>query len=568
MVPENPLSVCLMMDSASLLQRYRLGYNPPLPLVLQDLKRVTVTPQKQPMPETPSDADLEAFFPLATKLPILNFQTGTSSFSSSIPLKVGIVLSGGPAPGGHNVISGLFDALKKLDPSSQLIGFLDGPGGIIKNKTIELTKEIIASYRNQGGFNCIGSGRTKIETPEQFDSVLKTLTFHQMDGLVIVGGDDSNTNAAFLAEFCSQKGLPTRIIGVPKTIDGDLKNSFIEVSFGFDTASKIYAEVIGNLLIDALSQKKYYFFVKMMGRSASHLTLECALKTRVNLALIGEEIACKGDSLAGVVDQIADLICARADQNKNYGVVLIPEGLLEFIPECQEMIGELNRLMAAESSKTGGNGLENLQSRMEQVKKQLSKASLDCFGRLPENIQVQMLLDRDPHGNIQLSKIETERLLITLVEKELMRRKQQGAYAGQFNPQPLFCGYEGRSGLPTNFDCNYCYSLGHVAALLVQQGASGYMCSIRNLAQPVESWEVSGIPIVKMLHFEMRKNKRQAVLKKALVDIEGPVFARFKQERAQWLLGDHYSCPGPIQFDGPREITDSVPLTLLLEKGR
>ena len=547
------------MDSASVLQRFRRGYQPQLPPVLRDLKKGAFIQQEQ---SGQMDADLQALFPHAQKLPILNFQLGTSYTFK--PLRVGVVFSGGPAPGGHNVLSGLYDALKQMNPSSQLVGFLDGPGGIIKNKTRELSQDVIESYRNQGGFDCIGTGRTKIETPEQFESAAKTLQLLQLDGLVIVGGDDSNTNAAFMAEFCSQKGLATRIIGVPKTIDGDLKNSSVEVSFGFDTASKIYAEVIGNLLVDALSQKKYYFFVKMMGRSASHLTLECALQTKVNLALIGEEMARCKHSLADVVCQITDLICARALQNKHYGVILIPEGLFEFIPECQSMIWELNRAMG--SLKSGEAELDHHQARLELVQNQLSPTSLACFAGLPDNIQKQLLLDRDPHGNVQLSKIETERLLIALVEKELMRRKQKDLYTGQFNSQPLFCGYEGRCGLPTNFDCNYCYALGHTAALLVQHGATGYMCAVRNLAQPVECWQISGIPIVNMLHFEMRKNKKQAVLKKALVDLDGPVFAHFKEERARWVLDDHYTCPGPIQFAGPPEITGNLPLTLLLEQ--
>lgn len=552
MVPKDALNSNSAQESFSLLQRRRLAYQPPLPPILQDLKQVVLKPQA----ENRGEGEMETLFPHSSQLPVLNFQTGTpSSFN---PLKVGIVLSGGQAPGGHNVISGLFDALKKMNPYSRLIGFLDGPGGIIKDKSIELTKEMIASYRNQGGFDCIGSGRTKIETPEQFDSAEKTLRSHQLDGLVIVGGDDSNTNAAFLAEFCNKKGLATRIVGVPKTIDGDLKNSFIELSFGFDTASKIYGEIVGNLLIDSRSQKKYYFFIKMMGRSASHLTLECALKTRVNLALIGEEIASRKEALGTVVNQIADLICARAARNKNYGAILIPEGLFEFIPECQILIGELNHLMGEDSMKEG----RNQTARVEFVKKRLSPASLACFSLLPEQIQSQLLLDRDPHGNIQLSKIETERLLIALVDQEVARRKQKGAYSGQFNPQPFFCGYEGRSGLPSNFDCKYCYSLGHIAALLIQHGASGYMCALRHLKQPVESWEAAAIPLVKMLHFETRKNKKQAVLKKALVDLEGAAFTLFKQERSRWAVEDHYCSPGPIQFDGPVDITDAPPLTL------
>lgn len=540
-----------------MLQHFRLDYKPPLPTALQDLTELAAV---QVEGQQIRDREMQELFPHASKLPDLHFKPGVGS--SLQPLKIGIVFSGGPAPGGNNVISGLLDALKKLHPSSQLIGFLDGPSGIIENKFIALTEDKLAPYRNQGGFDCIGTGRTKIETPGQFDSVEKTLRDQKLDGLVIVGGDDSNTNAAFIAEYCRQKGLKTRIIGVPKTIDGDLKNEFIEESFGFDTASKTYSEIIGNLARDALSQKKYYFFVKMMGRSASHLTLECALQTQINLALIGEEISSRNDSLSAVAGQVADLICARADKGKQYGVILVPEGLLEFIPECQEMILDLNHLMNQHAGLAEPGDWE---AKVSLLMKHLSPASYKCFSLMPKEIQVQLLLDRDPHGNIQLSKIETERLLIALVNDELRDRRKKGSYKGQFNPQPLFCGYEGRSGLPTNFDCQYCYSLGHLAALLIHHGASGYMCSIRNLSQPVEFWEPGGIPLVKMLHFEMRKNKKQAVLQKAYVDLESRAFAAFKKNREQWQLEDEYLCPGPIQFSGPRELTDRPPLTLTKE---
>lgn len=552
------------MDTSYSLQHYRLSYQPLLPFFLQDFKAVSLV-KEESEDLIILDPALKDLFPKTYQLPLFSFRSGgpVSSFSA---LKVGIVLSGGQAPGGHNVITGLFDALKKLNPASQLIGFLDGPNGIIKNKFIELTEEKIAPYRNQGGFDMIGSGRTKIETPEQFEAAVQTLQEHQLDGLVIVGGDDSNTNAAFLAEFCKNKELPTRIIGVPKTIDGDLKNAFIEISFGFDTASKIYSEMIGNLAKDSLSAKKYYFFVKMMGRSASHLTLETALQTHVNLALIGEEIAAQEKTLTDVVQSIADLICERAEKNKNFGIILIPEGLLEFIPECQIMIKELNRFLAEKQLIASQLGQSDSAERLSLLKQNLSPAAFDCFSRLPEEIQKQLLLDRDPHGNIQLSKIETERLLISLVEKELSLRQKQGTYSGKFNPQPLFCGYEGRSGFPSNFDCQYCYALGHMAALLILHGASGYMCCLKNLTQSVENWEGIGVPIVNMLHFEMRKNKKQAVIQKALVDLKGPVFAAFKQERDQWTLEDTYCCPGPIQFGGPIKLTDRPPLTLMLEK--
>jgi diphosphate-dependent phosphofructokinase len=546
------------MNSLSLLQQYRLQYQPVLPSILQDLKSIIPTAKEKKEDAVNLDPTMRELFPHTIEQPILTFERGVPSASK--PLKVGVVFSGGQAPGGHNVITGLFDALKKLNPDCRLIGFLDGPGGLIKNKFVALTEETVASYRNQGGFDLIGSGRTKIETEEQFTAVEKTLRSHALDGLVIIGGDDSNTNAAFLAEFCHQRGLSTSIIGVPKTIDGDLKNDFIEISFGFDTASKIYSEAIGNLLKDALSAKKYYFFIKMMGRSASHLTLECALQTQVNLALIGEEVSFRKQTLTDIVNQVADLICERANQGKNFGVILIPEGLLEFIPDCQGMIKELNGLLAVSSELEQ----DSANSRLNLIQQHLSTQSANVFSSLPEDIQKQLLLDRDPHGNIQLSKIETERLLIALVERELNLRKQKGNFIGKFNPQPLFCGYEGRSGLPTNFDCQYCYALGHAAALLIKLKASGYMCCIKNLVQPIEKWEIFGAPIVKMLHFEMRKNKKQAVIQKALVNLEGKVFAAFKDRRDRWRLEDVYLCPGPIQFEGPQDLTDKPSMTLLL----
>lgn len=516
------------------LQNHRLRYQPQLPKILRE--PIKLVPQEK---DKEVDPEIEKLFSHSSQLPILTFQKGATS--SSGPLKVGVVLSGGQAPGGHNVISGLFDALKKNDSASELIGFLDGPSGLIKNKFIELTKEKVDPYRNQGGFDCLGSDRTKIETPEQFNALEKTLREHRLDGLVIVGGDDSNTNAAFMAEFCHQKGIETAIVGVPKTIDGDLKNEYIEISFGFDTACKIYSEIIGNLLKDALSQKKYYFFVKMMGRSASHVTLECALQTHVNLALIGEEIASKKMSLSAVVRQVADLICERSEKGKNFGVILVPEGLLEFIPECQTLFDELN----------------------QYPNKPLTPLSQACFDSFPKEIQLQLLQDRDPHGNVQFSKIETERLLIALVEQALKDLKSQV----KFSPQPLFCGYEGRAGLPTNFDSNYCYSLGSMAASLIQNRASGYMCCIRNLIDSVENWTLTAVPIVKMLHLEMRNNKKRTVLQKSYVNLKGSVFEAYKKIREACRVDDSYCCPGPIQFEGPIELTNALSLTLLLENG-
>lgn len=535
------------------LSTHRLHYKPELPEQLLDVNLLHPTPF---IVDKQLDPAVQSRFPSTASQPILRFKIGDNIHLKTHPLKVGVLFSGGQAPGGHNVISGLLDALKKIDPSSELVGFLDGPAGVIKNRFVSLNEESIAPYRNQGGFNLIGSGRDKIETDAHFQAVEQTLKDHQLDALVIIGGDDSNTNAALLAEYCSAKGIETTIIGVPKTIDGDLKNEFIETSFGFDTASKIYSEFIGNLAIDALSAKKYYFFVKLMGRSASHLTLECALQTHVNLALIGEEVASKNLSLRAVVGQVADLICQRDKQGKNYGVILVPEGLLEFIPECSQMIEELNNL-----SET----IEKEKLPPEKVVQLLTPKSSQCFLMLPLEIQKQLLLDRDPHGNIQLSKIETERLLIDLVQVELDRRRKEGGYHGKFNPQPLFYGYEGRSGLPSNFDCKYCYALGHVAALLVNHGATGYLCCLRKLSQSTRQWVPFGIPIVKLLHFEMKKGKLSPVIQKQLVDLNSPAFRAFEKERSTWQLADDYCCPGPIQFEGVEEITDSITFVLKLD---
>lgn len=492
------------------LQRYRLNYQPKLPKILEDLNILKIEELKYPVEQ--KDELLKKQFPKTSQQPFISFSKNKTSNVYS-PVKVGVVFSGGQAPGGHNVIAGLYDALKKMNPQSTLIGFLNGPAGIINNKSIQITDELLKGYRNQGGFDLLKSGRTKIETEAQFQSSRETVEQLKLDALVIIGGDDSNTNAAFLAEYFLQKGTKTRVIGVPKTIDGDLKNEFIDISFGFDTACKVYSETIGNVLKDAQSSKKYYFFIKLMGRSASHITLECAIKTHPNMVLISEEILKKKQSLTDVVKQIADMICLRNEQGKDYGVILIPEGLIEFIPESQEMIAKL-----------GG--------------------------------------QHDAHGNVEVSKIETERLLISLVNSELDERKLKGSYKGNFSPQPIFCGYEGRSGLPSNFDCQYCYALGYVSALLIQAGVTGYMSCIRHLDQPVEKWELLGIPIYEMLHLEKRKDQLKPVIKKTLVDLSSDLFMSFQKERAKWMLSDDYICPGPIQFDGPEDIVDSLPYVI------
>lgn len=538
------------------LQLHRLNFKPKLPSILDNLKNLIPTIDNGP----PTCDPIASLFPHTADMPLISFSKGNESPARA--LKIGIVFSGGQAPGGHNVIAGVFDALNELHPDSQLIGFLDGPNGIIQNQAIHLTHEVIAPFRNQGGFDLIGSGRTKFETLAQYEAAEKTVCIHRLDGLIIIGGDDSNTNAAHLAEHFKAKGLSTCVAGVPKTIDGDLKNDFIEISFGFDTACKIYSEIIGNIAKDALSAKKYYFFVKLMGRSASHITLECALNTQVNLALIGEEIRNQKQSTMDVVNHIADMICARAAVDKHYGVILIPEGVIEFLDDFDRLIQELNQLNHShhELSKLG------FSAQLEYVLCTLQTDSLELFHRLPDSIKTQLFLDRDPHGNIQVSKIETERLLINLVEEELKKRTAEGHYRGKFNPQAMFCGYEGRTGLPSNFDCQYCYSLGYVAALLIHSGSSGYMGCLKQLDEPVENWQVQAVPLTKMLNMETRKGKKAAVLQKSLVNLEGKVFNAFKNKRQQWLIEDHYLCPGPIQFHGPTELTDLLPLTLLMEK--
>ncbi|MFQ5728791.1 MAG: diphosphate--fructose-6-phosphate 1-phosphotransferase [Waddliaceae bacterium] len=541
------------MSECSYLQKIRQSYQPKLPKILQKIGKLKTETCDI---ETPAKNELAELFPKTLGQPKVEFVKGSDQNHQS--LRVGVVLSGGQAAGGHNIITGLLDGLKKLNPSSCLFGFLNGPSGIVDNESIKLTETAIADFRNQGGFDLIGAGRTKIETPEQFEGAANTAKKLQLDGMVIVGGDDSNTNAALLAEYFETHNIPTRVIGAPKTIDGDLKNDQIEISFGFDTATKTFSETIGNILRDSLSAKKYYFFIKLMGRSASHIALECALQTHPNLTFIGEEIAAEQKTLQDLTNQICDMISARADLGKNYGVVLIPEGIVEFIPEFKELIIELNRLH-----------LDPSQSREEKVayvKKQLRLSSRKCFESIPSEIQAQLLIDRDPHGNIQVSKIETERLFVQTVKEELKKRKNAGTYKGKFSAQPLFCGYEGRSGFPSNFDAQYCYALGHVAALLIDSGATGYMSCVQNLTRPVEDWRISGIPLTSMIHMEERKGQVKPVIQKALVELSGKPFTIFKEQRENWAMNDDYRYPGPIQFFGPTEITDSITLTLETQK--
>ncbi|XP_078443171.1 pyrophosphate--fructose 6-phosphate 1-phosphotransferase subunit beta-like [Wolffia australiana] len=475
-------------------------------------------------------------------------------FETDRKLKVGIVLSGGQAPGGHNVICGIFDYLQERAKGSTIYGFKGGPAGIMRCKYVELSTDFVYPYRNQGGFDMIRSGRDKIETPEQFKQAEETAVKLDLDGLVVVGGDDSNTNACLLAEYFREKNLKTKVIGCPKTIDGDLKSKEVPISFGFDTACKIFSEMIGNVMIDARSTGKYYHFVRLMGRAASHITLECALQTHPNVTMIGEEVAAKKQTLKNVSDYITDIICKRSERGYNYGVILIPEGLIDFIPEVQQLIAELNEILARDVVDAEG-----------QWKNKLRSQSRDLFEILPQAIQEQLLLERDPHGNVQVAKIETEKMLIQMVEAELEKRAATGMYKGQFKGQSHFFGYEGRCGLPTNFDATYCYALGFAAGVLLQAGKTGLISSVANLAAPVEEWTVGGTALTSLMDVERRHGKFKPVIKKAMVELDGAPYKKYSAARDDWALNNRYVSPGPIQFLGSTSYAANH--TLLLELG-
>ncbi len=519
-----------MEDNRSPLESLRLQYVPKLPSLLQDLESVTFTPQEI----LKCSPDIAVLFPNFANLPFL--KAIKSAKKPSKDLRIGIVFSGGPAPGGHNVIAGIFDALKKITVRSTIIGFLGGPNGILSGKHKELSLEEINNYRNLGGFDLLGSGRTKIETESQMHSALSACETLALDGLVIIGGDDSNTNAAILAEFFKAQDSSICVIGVPKTIDGDLKNSFVPISFGFDTASRVYAELISNICRDAMSSRKYTHFIKLMGRSASHVTLECALATHPNYAFIGEEVLEKKKTLSQIVAELCDLISNRSLAGKSYSVIIIPEGLIQFIPEVSTLIEELNKHLTMEAPSPA------------VLLANLSEPSRECFNTIPENIQRQLLLGRDPHGNVQVSLIETEKLLAELVALELEKRREQNLFTGSFHPITHFFGYEGRAAFPSNFDADYCYALGHVAALLIRFELSGYMTAISNLEGPLSEWSASAVPITSLMHMEIRKGKPKPVIEKALVDSTSPSFIYFTKQRDKWALEDCYRFPGPIQF--------------------
>ncbi|XP_009408423.2 pyrophosphate--fructose 6-phosphate 1-phosphotransferase subunit beta [Musa acuminata AAA Group] len=533
-------------------QTNRLHHPLPLPSVLKGLFKLLDGP---PSSAAGNPDEIAKLFPNMFGQPSAKL-VPTGSVPADLPegLKIGVVLSGGQAPGGHNVISGVFDYLQERAKRSTLYGFKGGPAGIMKCKYVELTPEFIYPYRNQGGFDMICSGRDKIETPEQFKQAEETAMKLDLDGLLVIGGDDSNTNACLLAENFRQKNMKTRVIGCPKTIDGDLKCKEVPASFGFDTACKIYSEMIGNVMTDARSTGKYYHFVRLMGRAASHITLECALQTHPNIAIIGEEVAAKKQTLKNVTDYITDIICKRAKLGYNYGVILIPEGLIDFIPEVQQLIAELNEILA-----------HDVVDKEGLWKKKLQQQSQLLFEFLPQAIQEQLLLERDPHGNVQVAKIETEKMLISMVETELEKRKSEGTYAGQFKGQSHFFGYEGRCGLPTNFDAAYCYALGYAAGALLHSGKTGLISSVGNLDAPIDEWTVGGTALTSLMDVERRYGKFKPVIKKAMVELEGAPFRKFASMRDEWALNNRYISPGPIQFIGPG--SNNVNHTLLLELG-
>ncbi|EOA40028.1 hypothetical protein CARUB_v10008719mg [Capsella rubella] len=532
-------------------QSSRINNALPLPSVLKGAFKIVEGPAST---AAGNPDEIAKLFPGLYGQPSVAVVPDQSAPSSAQKLKIGVVLSGGQAPGGHNVISGLFDYLQERAKGSTFYGFKGGPAGIMKCKYVELNAEYIHPYRNQGGFDMICSGRDKIETPDQFKQAEETAKKLDLDGLVVIGGDDSNTNACLLAENFRSKNLKTRVIGCPKTIDGDLKCKEVPTSFGFDTACKIYSEMIGNVMIDARSTGKYYHFVRLMGRAASHITLECALQTHPNITIIGEEVSAQKQTLKNVTDYMVDVICKRAELGFNYGVILIPEGLIDFIPEVQELIAELNEILANEVVDEDG-----------LWKKKLTEQSLKLFDLLPAAIQEQLMLERDPHGNVQVAKIETEKMLIQMVETELEKRKQAGAYKGNFMGQSHFFGYEGRCGLPTNFDATYCYALGYGAGVLLNSGKTGLISSVGNLAAPVEDWTVGGTALTALMDVERRHGKFKPVIKKAMVELEGAPFKKFASLREEWALKNRYISPGPIQFTGPG--SDALSHTLLLELG-
>lgn len=544
------------------LQKARAAYQPKLPTALK--KGANVVVKIGAATTAVSDQDkIKELFSATYGSPELVFEAGDGTTLDK-PLNIGVILSGGQAPGGHNVIAGLFDGLKSLNVEGKLYGFLGGPSGLVDNEYIELTSDIIDDYRNTGGFDIIGSGRTKLEDAGQFEQGKDNCIALGISALVVIGGDDSNTNACLLADYYASKQIPIQVIGCPKTIDGDLKNKQVETSFGFDTACKVYSELIGNIQRDANSAKKYWHFIKVMGRSASHIALECGLQTQANITLISEEVADKKMTLNDIVEDIADIVAKRSANGNNFGVAIIPEGLIEFIPEMKTLIHELNELLSEEEETF--NTLAGWDDKSAFVNKHLSKDSSYVFSSLPQGIQVQLTAERDPHGNVQVSLIETEKLLIEMVGHLLKERKAEGKFSGSFKAQNHFFGYEGRCAAPSNFDADYCYSLGFNATALIGAGKTGYMSAVSNLIKPAAEWVAGGVPITMMMNIERRHGADKPVIQKALVKLDGAPYLTLLKNREKWSVGTEYIYPGPIQYFGPTEVCDQVTKTLRLEQ--
>ena len=555
-----PYKVLQMKTSA--LQIARNGYRPKLPPVLREKVDEIGIELGESTESVGDQRKMKELFKNSYGARTVRFVKGSNE-SAGRQISIGVVLSGGQAPGGHNVITGLFDAIKSGNPASKLIGFLGGPSGILENRAIEITTKFADQYRNTGGFDMIGSGRTKIETDKDFADALMVCQERELDAVVIIGGDDSNTNAALLAEYFLANNADISVIGVPKTIDGDLKNEQIEISFGFDTATKTYSELIGNIERDANSAKKYWHFIKLMGRSASHICLECALQTRPNVAIISEEVEERQSTLNQIVEDIVSVIVKRVENGENFGVALIPEGLIEFIPDMKKLISELDGLLSENQSYLAT--LRTFEEQAEWVNKKLSRDSSYVFSSLPNNIQRQLLMDRDPHGNVQVSRIETESLLVDLIEGRLGELKSQGKFGTKITAQRHFVGYEGRCAFPSNFDADYCYSLGYTAFALISNKLTGYIASIRNLSKPADDWEAGGAPLTMMMNMEKRKGKLKPVIRKALVELDGRPFKSFSAHRDDWSEKTSYLYPGAIQYFGPDEVCNEPTATLKLE---
>ncbi len=555
------------MEKLSPLQIERLKYQPKLPSSLANGINNLEMAEGSATQSVRDQEQIQKLFKNTYGKPVVTFESGTSSHNSPVR-NVGVILSGGQAPGGHNVIAGLYDALKQANPENKLYGFLGGPSGIIDGKYVEFDDKFIDAYRNTGGFDIIGSGRTKLETEEQFQKSWEVCKKLNISAVVIIGGDDSNTNAALLAEWFVKNNAGIQVIGCPKTIDGDLKNDQIEISFGFDTATKTYAELIGNIQRDANSAKKYWHFIKIMGRSASHVALEAALQTQPNITLISEEVEQKKMSLESIINYMCDIIVKRANIGKNFGIAVIPEGLIEFIPEMKSMISNLNDIMASLENDPDFVNATTIRDKFDIVENRLDPANAKVYNSLPALIKGQLLADRDPHGNVQVSKIETEKLLIEMISTRLDELKSQGDYIGKFNPQSHFFGYEGRCAFPSNFDADYCYSLGFNAFALINFGLTGYLSSVRNLTESADKWVAGGVPLTMMMNMEKRHGEMKPVIQKALVQLDGPVFKQLEQNREDWAINDRYLFPGAIQYFGPSCVCDVTTCTLQLEKSK